>query len=228
MSAYRFTALRPPSSHIPLDTAEWILTGIPDPSCPPHGVASPIMGTWSEREQSVRQRRWRQCCGGRGVERGGGSFVRHSSKRWPSYLSTGALCNGILHCHFAPFIFRQGYYCTHAPKALCARTGSGFNFFFFHPVQNPFFSFPPSSTCCALEIMDHTSNEHPANSRSHWKRRWKSGWCTARPVIGQKSSHVSLSAKRCEANQMIWSHSYLLMSICCRNSLIVTQSESRE
>lgn len=52
-----------------------------------------------------------------GVEGGvcGPSFVRNSSKRRPSYLSTGALCNGILHCHFAPFIFRQGYYCSHTP-----------------------------------------------------------------------------------------------------------------
>lgn len=45
----------------------------------------------------------------------GPSFVRNSSKHWPSYLSTGALCNGILHCHFAPFIFKQGYYCSHTP-----------------------------------------------------------------------------------------------------------------
>lgn len=45
----------------------------------------------------------------------GPSFVRNSSKRWPSYLSSGALCNGILHCHFAPFIFRQSYYCSHTP-----------------------------------------------------------------------------------------------------------------
>lgn len=123
-----------------------------------------------------------------GVGRGvcGLSFVRNSSKRRPSYLSTGALCNGILHCHFAPFIFRQGYYCGRGPEALCARTGSGFNFFFlsfffFQPVQNSLStpSSPPPDPLASstLEVMDHGPNEHSANSRPDWEGRRKSGCC---------------------------------------------------
>lgn len=114
----------------------------------------------------------RGCQGGSGRVGGGGrrggaglSFVRNSSKRRPSYLSTGALCNGILHCHFAPFIFRQVYYCGRGLQALCARTGSGFNFFFLffflHPVQNRLSKkkpTPPPSTTVA--VMDHGANEH--------------------------------------------------------------------
>lgn len=77
-----------------------------------------------------------QAAGGGGAREGevrGSSFVRNSSKLWPSYLSTGALCNGILHCHFAPFIFRQGYYCSHTrhiPLRLCVQ-GQVLAYFFF-------------------------------------------------------------------------------------------------
>lgn len=66
----------------------------------------------------------------------GPSFVRNSLKCRPSYLSTGALCNGILHCHFASFIFREGYYCCHTPHIPLGFVCWDRVSFFFHPVQN--------------------------------------------------------------------------------------------
>lgn len=144
------------ASHDPRtpDTDRRLLTGVPNPSFPLHCCADNgnlIGGS-----------------GGGGGEGGGGgpSFVRNSSKRQPAYLSTGALCNRILHCHFAPFIFRQGYYCCrspHRPLRLCVQGRA--------QVLTSFFTlFFPSSTFCAHRVMDHTGNGGAANSRSPWKQ----------------------------------------------------------
>lgn len=131
----------------------------------------------------------------------GPSFVRNSSKHWPSYLSTGALCNGILHCHFAPFIFRQGYYCSHTPHIplrLCVQ-GQGQVLTSFFTVQNRLFS--PSSTYCAYRVMDHTGYGCSADSRSHRDPRRESGWCTAPAPDWTKVQWCRF--ERCDANTKI-------------------------
>ena len=83
------------------------------------------------------------------------------------------------------------------PEALCAGTGSGFNFFFFTLFRTVFSSPPPHAVC---RVLDHTGSGRSANSpRAHWEHRRPSGGWTA---------HYCSGFHRSDANTMAPSRAY--------------------
>lgn len=105
------------------------------------------------------------------LRRGIASFVRNSSKPWPCYLSSGALCNGILNSHFVPFIFSQAYYCSrspHIPLGFVCRDRVRFELLSSNLFRTVFF-LPPLHVMRTWSWITKTTECSP-NSRSLWEQ----------------------------------------------------------